>query len=113
MAPTTLDIGHAGEELALRHYRKRGFRLVDRNWRRGDGELDLVLRRGRTVVIAEVKARRTTDYGRPADAVDRAKQLRIKRLAVAWREHRGWAGAIRFDIVEVLDGDVQIHASAF
>lgn len=73
-----------GERRALRHYRLRGFRLLDANVRAGGYELDLVLRRGRTVVFVEVKQRATDGFGGPVGAVHREKRRRVRRAAAAW-----------------------------
>ena len=55
--------GRWGERLAASHYRRRGYEVVDRNWRCTVGELDLVVRVGSTIVFVEVKARRSADFG--------------------------------------------------
>ncbi len=77
-----------------------------RNWRCREGELDLVVRRGRILVFCEVKARTTDAFGVPAEAVTRAKQARIRRLAARWLAEAAPSGArdIRFDVVAVLGG---------
>jgi putative endonuclease len=73
-----------GERRAAFHYRARGYRLLGANVRVGGGELDLVLRRGRRIVIAEVKERSSDAFGGGLQAVDREKRRRVSRAARAW-----------------------------
>jgi putative endonuclease len=86
-----------------RWYERAGYEVLDRNWRVREGELDLVLRRDRTVVFCEVKTRRGTGYGLPAEAVTFAKQRRLRGLALRWLDARGVrAKELRFDVASVL-----------
>ena len=73
-----------GERRALLHYRLRGYRLLDANARAGGYELDLVLRRGRRVVVAEVKEKGGPDFGHPLEMVDGEKARRVRAAARAW-----------------------------
>jgi len=73
-----------GERHALRHYRLRGYRLLAANARAGGYELDLVLRRGRALVVVEVKEKRGSGFGAPLEMVDREKVRRVKTAARAW-----------------------------
>ena len=73
-----------GERRALRHYRLRGYRLLDANARVGRYELDLVLRRGRRLVVVEVKEKGGTDYGDPLEMIDEEKVRRVHTAAHAW-----------------------------
>lgn len=106
--------GRWGEDLAARHYERLGYTVVDRNWRSGTGELDLVLERDHTVVFSEVKARRTVRHGLPAEAVGPDKQRRIRLLALEWLRDHGRARVdIRFDVVAVTGVTVQVYEAAF
>jgi putative endonuclease len=67
-----------------RHYRLRGYRILASNARAGGYELDVVVRRGRTVVVGEVKARTGPSYGDPLEAVGPEKARRVRRAAEAW-----------------------------
>src|SRR3546814_7517900 len=74
--------------------------LLDHNWRCRDGEIDLILRDGRTLVICEVKTRRTTTYGTPFEAISLIKIGRLKRLAAQWLSTNGVrVQDIRLDMV--------------
>ena len=97
-------LGAAGEEAVGRWYTDAGYRVVDRNWRCREGELDLVAVRGSTLVFCEVKTRRSTAFGVPAEAVTIAKQRRLRTLAVRWLAEHGDARAreLRFDVASVL-----------
>ncbi|MCU0309999.1 MAG: YraN family protein [Acidimicrobiales bacterium] len=107
-------LGAHGEALAARWYEARGYRVVARNWRCRDGELDLVLTRGRTLVVCEVKTRSSAAFGSPAEAVTPAKQARIRRLAVRWLEETGSRpGHLRFDVAGVIGADVEVIEAAF
>ena len=80
--------------------------------------MDLVLRRGRTVVFCEVKSRSGTAYGVPAEAVSITKQARLRRLAARWLgEHRdglkGGPAVIRFDVAALLANELEILEAAF
>jgi putative endonuclease len=91
---------------------------VDRNWSCREGELDLVVCRGATLVFFEVKARSGRSYGEPFEAVTKAKQTRIRRLAARWlRERSGRLISrprdIRFDVASVLGPHVEILEDAF
>jgi putative endonuclease len=96
-------LGCDGEAAAASLYRGLGFRVVDRNYRAGRGEIDLVVRRGDTLVFVEVKTRRSDRWGLPAEAVGAAKQAQLKRLAAAWLgEHKPGYVEVRFDVVSVI-----------
>src|SRR5512138_148850 len=78
----TVDrLGRAGERRAVWFYRLRGYRIVARNVRLPAGEIDVVARRGRTLVIVEVKTRQSLAAGEGHDAVDERKRMRLVRLA--------------------------------
>jgi len=100
--------------MAASWYLARGYSILDRNWRCRDGELDLVVRRGRELVFVEVKARRTSRFGLPAEAVTPAKQQRLRRLAVRYLQDTGTRGGrLRFDVVAILDGSLEVIEAAF
>jgi putative endonuclease len=73
-----------GERRALRHYRLRGYRLLDSNVRVGRYELDLVLRRGRRLLVVEVKEKSGAGYGDPLEMIDAEKIRRVHAAASAW-----------------------------
>src|SRR6059058_4859502 len=96
--------GARGEKLALRFLRRNGYKILFRNFRgRSGGEIDVVCRDNDTLVFVEVKTRTREDFGRPLEAVDRAKQKRISRGALAWlRMLENPDILFRFDVVEVM-----------
>ncbi len=73
-----------GERRALRHYRLRGYRLLDANAHVGRYELDLVLRRGRTLLFVEVKEKSGAAFGHPFEMIDEEKIRRVHTAAVGW-----------------------------
>jgi putative endonuclease len=101
--PTTTELGAHGERIAAAFLTDAGLRVLDRNWRCRDGELDIVARDGDALVFCEVKTRRGTGYGQPVEAVGRAKQRRLRTLAQRWlAAHDEHAPELRFDVVGVL-----------
>ncbi len=95
-------VGDAGEDAVAAWYQAAGYEIVARNWRVRAGELDVVARRGTTIVVCEVKTRRSDVYGVPAEAVSARKQARIRALAAQWLgAHRGRAEVVRFDVAAV------------
>lgn len=107
-------LGALGEELAAQWYVVSGYQLLDRNWRCSDGEIDLVCRKGDTLVVCEVKTRRSSAFGSPAEAVTAAKRARLRRLAARWlREHNVRCGYVRFDVASVVGDQVQVVVAAW
>ncbi len=103
-----------GEEAAAKWYIDQGYRILARNWRCRDGELDLIALQGTTVVFCEVKTRSSNAFGSPFEAVTLAKQRRIRRLAMAWlNESNTRADDLRFDVAGVMDGGVEVITAAF
>ncbi|MBV9008126.1 MAG: YraN family protein [Verrucomicrobia bacterium] len=103
-SPEHLRLGARGEKLAANFLRRNGYKILYRNFRgRRGGEVDIVSRDGDTLVFVEVKTRTRQDFGRPAEAVDSAKQKLIARGALAWLQILDNPDILaRFDIVEVL-----------
>ncbi len=96
-------IGRFGEELAARRLEDAGLRILDRNWRCAEGELDIVAAQRRVLVACEVKTRSSERYGTPLEAITRQKQRRLRRLAICWVVAHGVLfDEIRIDAVGVL-----------
>lgn len=93
-------LGRMGERRARWFYLVRGYRMLARNLRTAAGEVDLVLRRGRTIVIAEVKTRQSLAAGEGWEAVDRKKRERMIRLGDAIAAQHPDA-ILRYDIVSL------------
>ena len=106
---------NAAERRALVHYLLRGYRILDTNVWAGGYELDLVVRRGRTLVFCEVKSRSRGGFGGPAGAVGPEKRRRIRQAATAWLVAHPECRrlAVRFDVVTELDGRLRRLPSAF
>jgi putative endonuclease len=98
----TGPIGSRGEELAANVYRRRGYRVVARNWRCRLGELDLVVERGGVLVFCEVKSRRESVFGGGFEAVTGRKRAKLRSVAEAFLQATGSRPqAIRFDVASV------------
>lgn len=97
---TPHELGRAGERRAAWFYRLRGYSILARNLRLHSGELDLVVKRGRTVVIAEVKTRQSLSAGAGYDAVDRRKRERLVRLGEEYAAKQPGV-RLRYDILSL------------
>ncbi|HZC75196.1 MAG TPA: YraN family protein [Gaiellaceae bacterium] len=107
--------GQNAERRAVRWYRLRGWRILGENVWAGGNELDLIVRRGRTLRFVEVKEKKGTRFGDPLEMVTAEKRRRLRRAASAWLaaqpEHGGLA--VGFDVIAVRDGRVQRVPQAF
>lgn len=96
--------GDLGEDAAARFLETKGFRVLHRNWRHRQWELDLVCRDRDTVVFVEVKTRGAGAMGAPGEALTRAKQARLIKAASHYlSEHGLWDEPCRFDLAAVTD----------
>ena len=96
-------LGAYGEGLAAKHLADQGMVLLDRNWRCGLGEIDLVLRDQGVLVVCEVKTRSSAAFGSPLEGVTQRKAARLRRLAARWlAEHQIRPADVRIDLVGVL-----------
>jgi putative endonuclease len=97
------ELGQLGEQLAADFLERSELRILDRNWRCPDGEIDIVALERRTLVICEVKTRSSGRYGTPLEAISARKRVRLRKLAVAWVQAHGlFYDEIRIDVVGVL-----------
>ena len=106
--------GSAGEDAACAYLTQRGWTILERNVRRGRGEIDIIARRRGIIAFVEVKRRSSTAYGQPAEAVNLQKQARIAQAAALYMQENELDDAnIRFDIIEILPGEIRHIEGAF
>lgn len=106
------EIGAAGEQLASKYLRTKGYEILDRNWRHSKHELDIVARDGKYVVIVEVKTRSNDLYGQPEEAVKPGKRAKLIKAANAYIADLPGEITLRFDIISVIlhpSGKPYIH----
>lgn len=104
------DLGRRGEDVAAEWVEAQGMRVVDKNWRCREGEIDLVALDGDDVVVIEVKTRSGTGYGHALEAVTASKLARLRRLAAAWsRANPGRGRDLRIDVVGITIERCQGH----
>jgi putative endonuclease len=101
MAINAHVLGRLGEQVAAWFYRLRGYRIVARNLRLATGEIDLVLRRARMLVVAEVKTRQSERAGKGFEAVDSAKRRKLIALGEQLLARERGATQLRYDIMSL------------
>lgn len=95
-------IARRGEDAAAAYLERMGMQIVDRNWRSGRGELDIVALDGEELVLCEVKTRASESRGTPEEAVSEAKRRRLVRLAEAYMSAAGLQDCgVRFDVISI------------
>lgn len=103
MSAARQRFGELGERIAERWLRRQGWRVVQRRFRNGRRDIDLVVEREGTIAFVEVKARRGDMFGGPVEAVNWRKQKELVRSAHVWIDRHGQAAEVyRFDVVGVL-----------
>jgi len=111
------SLGGLGEDLAAGFLKKQGYKILERNYRTPQGEIDLIALDGGTVVFVEVKTRTSDAYGAPELAVNPAKQQRMVKAALGYLEQkRLHQMACRFDVVAISGkdaGQVELIRNAF
>ena len=101
------DRGRHGEMIAAGYLEDSGWEILDRNWRAGHGEIDLVIQKGDVVAFVEVKTRLGDSSGDPLEGITRRKRMEVEKTARRWILARGGEGAnrrgiaYRFDAVAV------------
>lgn len=101
------SLGKWGEDQAVGFLRRSGMKILARNLRTPVGEVDIIARKGKTLIFAEVKTRRGCGYGTPQEAVGVTKQRQILRAASWYLNDNGWQDLQpRFDVLAVrVSGD--------
>ena len=96
--------GKRGEDAAARLLEGKGMRILDRNWRYGHLELDLVCRDGQTIVFVEVRTRAANAMVSPLESLTSSKLQKFLRASRAWlADHNAWEQSCRLDLVCVTD----------
>lgn len=94
--------GLFGEDLAASYLKTKGYRILARNWRTDAGEIDVIVTDESTLIFVEVKARFSTDYGYPSEAVTYHKRNTINQVASQYiKRFRLFDVPVRFDVIEV------------
>ena len=94
--------GAKGEEIAAKFLLKKGYRILDRNYRTPLGEIDIIAREGETLVFVEVKTRSSAQFGPPQLAVNHRKQVKMTHVALTYLSHRKITHSpCRFDVVAI------------
>jgi len=97
------ETGKRGEELAAEFLQNKGYTILEKNWRRGYLEVDLICMDKQCLVLVEVKTRADLRYGTPEEFVTRKKEKNLLDAAEKYIEIKGLENEVRFDIVSVWD----------
>ena len=109
-------VGDFGEDLVEEYLRNKGYDILDRNFRKPFGEIDIIARIDEIVVFVEVKTRKNKDFANPSEAVTISKQQKIIKASQAYlMENALTDSIIRFDVAEVIrvDGEINYIENAF
>ena len=103
------DFGKLGEDLAVEYLVNKGYQILERNWRTGHKEIDIIALDGNTLVAVEVKTRKSNTYGEPDIAVGLMKQKMLIWAADAYVRYKNLDVEVRFDIISIVITDTGEH----
>jgi putative endonuclease len=98
-------LGSKGEDLAIQFLKKKGYRIIDRNYKTSVGEIDIIARDGNTIVFVEVKTRTDDSFGYPFEAVNKKKRQKLKNLALLYLKRQVKESPVRFDVLSIFYAD--------
>ena len=102
---TAVSIGQSGEETAVKILKKNGYKIIERNYRTKQGEIDIIAQDGEYTCFVEVKFRKNDDFGDPGDFIDERKQQKIIKTAQYYAVKKGiYDTPMRFDAVLITAG---------
>ncbi len=102
MLDSRKEVGNKGEKLAAKFLKRKGYKIIQRNYKCKLGEIDIIAEQDRTVVFVEVKTRRTQEFGPPQYAITTAKKGQISRVALFYiKEKRLVEQTCRFDVIAI------------
>lgn len=96
------ELGRWGEELAAEYLQRKGYTIVERNWKSGHRDIDLIALDGKTLVFVEVKTRRNCLFGSPEEAIDYRKLKNLQLAVNHYVKSHNIHSQIRFDIISIV-----------
>lgn len=111
----TRKTGAEYEQVAINYLQKQGVSILEHNYRKRKGEIDIIGRDGEYTVFFEVKYRKDNSKGYPMDAVNHGKQRTICRVADYYRmiHHIGEFSPVRYDVVAICGEEITWYQNAF
>lgn len=106
------NLGDKGEKLAVKYLKKNKYKILEKNYKCPLGEADIIAKDKEDFVFIEVKTRNGDNFGAPSEAVDKNKQLKYRRIAGFYLENAE-NSFIRFDVIEVVNGNINHIKNAF
>ena len=98
-------LGTKGENLAVTFLKKKGYKIIARNYKTFIGEIDIIAKDGNTTVFIEVKTRTNDSFGYPFEAVHNKKRQKLKNIALLYLKNRGQESSVRFDVLSIIYTD--------
>ena len=95
-------LGSKGEDIAEEFLRRKGFRILEKNYKTFVGEIDIIALDGETVVFVEVKTRANDSFGYPFEAVHTMKRRKLRNLALLYMKKQGGEIPVRFDVLSIM-----------
>jgi len=104
------EIGNRYEKIVEKHIEKRGYKILESNYRNFIGEIDIIAKYNEAIVFIEVKSRKTKQYGLPREAVTKRKIDKIRKCSLLYlRDNNIYDSPLRFDVVEVYINEKKIN----
>ena len=106
--------GKIGEKKAAEFLKKKGYKIIEVNYKTHYGEIDIIASKKRCIVFVEVKARESDAFGRPGEAVNYYKQQKIRKVATTYLKfNKKIDASCRFDVIEILGDEINHIENAF
>ena len=104
------NLGKEGERIAVEYLRKKGYRVIEKNYRTRRGEIDIICEQRGSVIFVEVKTRKSMSFGRPEEAVDSRKRKKMAEIALDYLTEKHLNGRVdcRFDVVAITEKSPRI-----
>ena len=96
------SLGEKGEDLASHYLRKKGYKVIARNYTTHLGEIDIIAEKNNVVVFVEVKTRSNINFGYPFEAVNQRKKQKLKKVALLYLKRFPSPYPVRFDVLSII-----------